>query len=117
VSRERPCRSIGPCSCGPPRAGAAGRRELALRAAFSSQQGHRIQASPSKQHCPSACYYNRQVTSTFEDQEGQRRAYGFDYRQQQEESEEDDAISERRHAILRSLEASGEPTRIEPFTL
>jgi hypothetical protein len=57
-------------------------------------------------------YYNRQVTSTFKGQEGQRRAYGFDYRQQQEESEEDDAISERRHAILRSLEASGEPTRI-----
>ena len=56
-------------------------------------------------------YYNRQVTSTFEGQEGQRRAYGFDYRQQQKESEEDDAISERR-PILRSLEASGEPTRI-----
>jgi hypothetical protein len=57
-------------------------------------------------------YYKRQAQSILDAQEGQRRAYGFDYRQQQEESEEDEAISERRRAILRSLEASEPPKRI-----
>ena len=57
-------------------------------------------------------YYKRQAESILDAQEGQRRAYGFDYRQQQEESEEDEAISERRRAILRSLEVSEPPKRI-----